>query len=328
MQDRSDPSSLLSERLTALPTEFQSFARVYERDIRPTLLAEEGRRVAAAAKSRQFMFYAIAVGVIGAVLALLILKSPLGLILAALPAGGLWYYGRRDIERLSGEAKSMMVRPVANQFGLDYSETAFMESDNTLREMRSLGVIPGWDRQKLEDGLTGERKACDFEFFEAHLEDKRTRTDSKGRRRTEWVTVFKGQIWRMDAPKQFHGTTKVTRDSGIFNALGAIGSKFSRVKLEDPEFEKRFEVYGTDQVEARFILTPDVMQSLLDLETTFKGARLRCAFDQNRIYIAAEGGNLLEPGSMNKPLDDPERIGRILEEFASVFHLIDVLAQH
>ena len=38
-------------------------------------------------------------------------------------------------------------------------------------------------------------------------------------------------------------------------------SKRQLIKLEDPEFEKLFAVYGDDQIEARYILTPALMQA-------------------------------------------------------------------
>ena len=44
-----------------------------------------------------------------------------------------------------------------------------------------------------------------------------------------------------------------------------------KVGLEDPHFEKIFEVFGDDQVEARAILTPVFMEELVALETAYAG---------------------------------------------------------
>ena len=43
-------------------------------------------------------------------------------------------------------------------------------------------------------------------------------------------------------------------------------SRFGRleeIELEDPEFMEHFRVYSTDQVEARYILSPSMMERLL-----------------------------------------------------------------
>ncbi|MEM1391353.1 MAG: DUF3137 domain-containing protein, partial [Pseudomonadota bacterium] len=104
------------------------------------------------------------------------------------------------------------------------------------------------------------------------------------------------------------------------------GGDFERVKLESPQFESAFEVYSTDQVEARYILTPDLMQRLVELEKTFRGVGLRCAFVGGELLIALEGGDLFEPGSMFTPLDNPDRVRELLDDFAAIFNLIDSFA--
>ena len=38
------------------------------------------------------------------------------------------------------------------------------------------------------------------------------------------------------------------------------------MKLENPDFEKTFDVYSTDQIEARYLLSPSMMERLLALE--------------------------------------------------------------
>jgi hypothetical protein len=137
------------------------------------------------------------------------------------------------------------------------------------------------------------------------------------------VTVFKGQCLRFHFDKTFYGKTLVTRDAGFFNRFGG-GNGMQRASLEDPEFEKIFEVYTTDQVESRYLLTPDLMQELVDLEKTFHGGKLKCCFFGGELFITLQGGNLFEPGSMFTPLDSPDRLRELLEDFAAVFHIIDV----
>ena len=115
------------------------------------------------------------------------------------------------------------------------------------------------------------------------------------------------------------------RDAGLFNRFGG-GRGMARVKLESKAFEDAFEVYSTDQVEARYLLTPDLMQRLIELEKVFRGGRLRCAFQTNELLIALEGGDLFEPGSMFTPLDNPDRVRELLDDFAAIFNLIDSFA--
>ena len=136
-------------------------------------------------------------------------------------------------------------------------------------------------------------------------------------------------VLHFDFHKHFEGRTRVLRDAGWFNAMGGLGRGrgMERVSLESPEFEKAFEVYSTDQIEARFILTPDFMQSLIDLETAFHGKRIRCAFEDGEVFVALEGSDLFEPGSMLVPLDNPDRMRELLDDFSALFRLIDTIKE-
>ncbi len=305
-----------------IPKEFEGFERIYEQEIRPNLIAREADRIAAAQKAIQTRWIGGTVVVAGAGLGLAVLKMPFVAILIAIIGFGIVGWGNMGISKLAGEAKSLIVEPIARQ--LDLAFTAAPGTCQSIFRHKEVGVVPGWDRSKFEDLLTGKRGPVDFELFEAHLEERRTTTDSKGRTRTTWVTVFKGQCLRFDFHKTFYGRTLVTRDAGFFNRFGG-GKGMQRAALEDPRFEKIFEVYTTDQVESRYLLTPDLMQKLVDLEDTFKGGKLKTAFDGGEMLITVQGGNLFEPGSMFKPLDSADRVRELLNDFAAVFGLIDAV---
>jgi hypothetical protein len=137
------------------------------------------------------------------------------------------------------------------------------------------------------------------------------------------VTVFRGQIIRMTFPKKFLGTTVVRRDAGIFSGLMGLGSKMERVGVADPTFEKTFDIWSTDQVEARYLVHPVLMQRLLDLERNFEGKRLRCGFQDGEVVIAIEGGDKFEVGDMKKPLTEPAMARAIVDELRTIMLLID-----
>ena len=196
---------------------------------------------------------------------------------------------------------------------------------------RSYGLLPSYTRCAFEDHFSGERLGCDFELYEAHLEQRRSNGKS-----TYYATVFRGALIRITFPRKVEGVTVITRDMGLFNGLEALGRSFGSEKLErialvDPKFEKAFEVYGTDQVLARYMLDPAFMERLLQLETALKGKNVRAAFDehsgQGELLIAAETGNQFEPGSMFKPLADEARIKTIVADLTRVIGIIENLVK-
>ncbi len=96
-----------------------------------------------------------------------------------------------------------------------------------------------------------------------------------------------------------------------------------KVGLADPVFQKTFQAYGTDQVESRYLLTPDFMEQLLDLETSVDGKNIRFGFWEKQLLIAVETKDRFESGSMLQSLTEPARAQKILDEITAVYDVID-----
>jgi hypothetical protein len=184
------------------------------------------------------------------------------------------------------------------------------------------GLIPDHDRESNEDEMKGSYKGVQIELFESRLESKR-----RSNRNTRWVTVFKGVIINLSMNKAFNGKTVIGTDRGaIGNFFKGSFSSLERVILEDPEFEKRFEVYSTDQVEARYLLTTSFMERLKELQRAFKGKHIEACFHQNSLLLMIPvSANLFEPGSIFVPEDFTDDARSLLAELQDIFAIIDTL---
>ncbi len=136
------------------------------------------------------------------------------------------------------------------------------------------------DRYSSEDMITGQVGKTAFACSEIVAEEKRVTTNSKGQRSEHWVDIFKGFFFIADFQKDFHGQTVVYRNSWL-----KLNFRNQRVKLENPEFEKKFDVYSTDQIEARYLLTPGMMEKLLELDRKFPG-KITLSFYNSNVIIA------------------------------------------
>lgn len=159
------------------------------------------------------------------------------------------------------------------------------------------------DRYDTEDRITGSLAKTNFYFSEADASYKTESTDSKGNKTETWHEIFKGIIFTADFNKNFNGVTLIRpEDIGssiadwfakalpIFNSSGN-----TKVLLEDPEFNKTFSTHSTDQIEARYILTPSMMSRILALNQKTKST-ISLSFIASRVYIAFPiSGNYFEP---------------------------------
>ena len=62
------------------------------------------------------------------------------------------------------------------------------------------------------------------------------------------------------------------------------------VKLENPEFEEHFVVYSTDQQEARYILSSQIMERILWFKQK-TDQRIYMSFRKKHVYVGISGGN-------------------------------------
>ena len=157
--------------------------------------------------------------------------------------------------------------------------------------------IQGIERYKGDDLVSGTIGQTDVRFCELNAEYA-TR-DNKGNK--QYHTIFKGIFFIADFHKDFVGETVVVPDTAerLFGKLGTMFQKMNisradLVKMENPEFEKAFAVYGTDQVEARYILTPALMERIMDFKN--KSRKIHLSFLHSKVYLAISvSNNLFEP---------------------------------
>jgi hypothetical protein len=249
----------------------------------------------------------------------------LGVILHAVIAGP----ARREFTL---RFKSGLVRELVRGLspGMEYLPSQGI-SEDTFRGTQLFATRP--DRYHTEDLLTGRIGDCPVSLAEVHAEERRTRTDSDGKTETYYVTIFRGILMVAEFPKSFHGVTRILPDNeqSLFSGIGKAVQGFfpfgSRdlVRLEDPEFENHFQVYATDQVEARYLLSTSFMRRLLDLRELWNRCALRVSFVNAKIHVALPcQENFFEP-DLRESLEHNAQFHRIAAEIRSCLELVEHL---
>ena len=191
------------------------------------------------------------------------------------------------------------------------------------------GLFPHhYDRYEGDDFVTGKIEMTDFQFSELHTQYKQVTYGSKGQRQEHWVTIFRGLFMHADFNKNFSGITYVLPDTAE-RLLGSFGQSLQKlsgrgqlVKLENPEFEKLFVVYSSDQVESRYILTPTMMEAMVNLYRRF-GGEIYFSFVGSRVYFANSINEaLFEPNIFRSGINFSD-----VEEMYDLFEMITVLIQ-
>ncbi len=143
------------------------------------------------------------------------------------------------------------------------------------------------NRYKGDDRICGRigDTAIDFSQIEAERET------GSGKHR-ERHTIFKGLFFIADFNKDFAGCALVLPDTAerLFGHVGQMMQSWNiardqLIKLEDPEFERMFVVYATDQVEARYILSTSLMERIVAFRKK-TGKDIYISFLYSKVAIA------------------------------------------
>lgn len=129
----------------------------------------------------------------------------------------------------------------------------------------------GSDKKEVQD-IDGNPTKTDLSFSEVHAQKVERYRDKNGKTKERVHTIFQGLFFIADYNKDFDGLTIVVPKQRQINILPSIfdsnsENKLEEVDLENIDFMDKFTVRTTDQITARYILTPNFMHRLMEFTT-------------------------------------------------------------
>lgn len=161
-------------------------------------------------------------------------------------------------------------------------------------------ILPYHDNIRFDDIIWGKYNERKVEIIEFDL--LRIERSEKSNSETKIPT------------KIFHGVTFQTNIDKTIKARVYIKQKYSetsinvknleKIILESSEFNKIYDVYSDDQVEARYFLTTSIIERLIDLYN--KGQTISLWCNKNNISIIKKTSKDLFEPNIYKPINSPE----------------------
>lgn len=217
-----------------------------------------------------------------------------------------WLMTKKDFEN---KIKEKIMPTVCRCFG-DMEWTH--ESYSGGQIFMSSCVVPKFTSESYDDIFNGSYKGVGIEIIEPEYEIG----SGKSRR-----TVFDGVIVKLEMNKSFTGHT-VIKPNGLMHISPSHELRFT--ELEDVEFNKKFDVYTNDEVDARYLITPTFMERLKNMKTAFDASSVSCAFYGNLLIVALPTyKDIFSICSLVKPIDDKEQYIQMYKEIESIVKLVD-----
>lgn len=238
----------------------EEFSKIYREQFVPVLNKIEPERAEAYKKINPLGYIMLAAIVI-LVLGFFLEKGLLIAIGAILLIPSLSYSVYLS-QKIRTRLKKEVFPKILSLFGNLYlSENKNVVSYN---DIKSMGLFPRFTSKSDDDIIIGIHQGLNFAIDECKL----THTERHGKS-TVTVTDFGGLLVKIQMKKKFSGKTVVGMKGYISKVHG-----YDKVLLEDVNFMKNREVYSTDQIESRYILTTSFMERLQYLGETFSKERI------------------------------------------------------
>lgn len=308
------------------PEEFKSF---YEKDLVPVLDQLESLR-------KQVLRFGLGITaiVLIAILLLIVLLGVLGesritIILPIVLLGlGLWYWipKNKPKENYKHAFKKRLIEPIIHFISpeLSYYPTRHITKEKFESSRLFLTRI---DKYGGDDYLVGQIDKTYFYFSELHTQEKRK---SGGKNQTTtWHTIFKGLFFVADFNKEFSGSTVLVpnflgKGNTWFKKLFGSNRREKLVKLEDPEISAHFNCYSDDDVKARYILSPALMQRIMQFRHKYPRQAVHISFVDSHVYVAISfTRDLFEPSYFSTVKD----FGKVATYFDDIRFVVDIVAE-
>lgn len=183
-------------------------------------------------------------------------------------------------------------------------------------------IMPQYDKLDTDDTFSGMYEDLAVSLSEYTIK-KQVKTKKDNETRYIYVKAGHGIIFQSQMNKKFEGQTIVVKDKGILNTFIRYKG-FNRVGLESSEFEKEYEVFSDNQIEARYILTAAMIEYMLLLKQLFKN--ISYSFFDNQVLINIEiKENFFECSSFFTSVVNKKRIDNIFNQLYQLFAIIRTL---
>lgn len=208
------------------------------------------------------------------------------------------------------KAKNMMLEKLLSYIG-DFKKSSEL---GLFSYVKTLSLFDKFNRYDCDDRIQGTYNLLKVDIAEINLA---LETGRGKHRRVK--PVFKGLLVIIPCLKKFKGKTIIKRNS--IN----IGFNSSKVNLEDPEFEKLYDVYSTDQIEARYLITTAFMNRMVQLARKGIGENITLSFELGKVNIAVASLKNWFEFPLFKKATKIENYRAIILEIITILKIIDSL---
>ena len=301
------------------------------------------------------LFLVVLVGVTGIVLYKNLVFNVVVAVVVFLLLCVLIYYLMQPFKNYKKDTKKIIM-PILTKF---FDNVAYSQNQKgiDINVLKKSDLFIGMEKVYCDDSFEGIYQETKFQLAEQRIT---TYVHTKNGRRES--TMFNGILLQFQFGKKFRGQTVVMDKRYqfigwillaflviffaavmfwdpsvirwgdiVYLVLVGLGylcwrRKYKKVYLEDVVFSKHWNVSATDQIEARYILTPALMERILKIKKMFSANSISFSFFDDKVLIAiGSNKDMFETSSLFSYAINYRKAKEVIAQFYSVFAIIRLL---
>lgn len=211
--------------------------------------------------------------------------------------------------------KESLVRSVFERY---FTDIKMQDAGFDYEFVEQTRLIPCGNTYSSDDQISGMYHGIHFTRSDVCMQQV-TRTGKT----TTTTTYFSGYWMVFDFPKSFTSYLCVKERGFSGGNPGGWFSSIEKFKMENELFNRVYQVYGSSQHDAFYILTPHFMESLLELNEKFYGD-LCIGFIENQIHVLIDNHENSFEAPLLREINE-EEIRSIDKQVRVITRIIDCL---
>lgn len=188
---------------------------------------------------------------------------------------------------------------IADELGID---AVYVPNGGiSMEEINSLNAAARPDRYTQEDYISCSYNGIPYEMCDCVMQERVVTRDAHGNTHISYETYFKGRIIKIDFKRDLKMELKVVNGA----PKGFQGRPLTNFETEVIEFNKKFKCYASSKEDGFYVLTPVMIQKMLELEGMYAGGICFIVMHGNFYIMINNSGDSLEV-NISKPLDEKQ----------------------
>ena len=227
----------------------------------------------------------------------------------------------KDIKTFNRQFKKVFVLKTLQSFfdNVDYKPNGgFNET-----YVEEIGVIDIGDNFDSTNYISGTYKNIPFQQADIEIQEKNEEKDEDGETEIEYEEIFLGRFMIFDFKKNFK--TSLIISSNDFDSLSLPSDKdFLEISTENSEFNTSFNVYGENEQDTFYILTPHLIEKIINIKKKLN-CPIMLAFVDGKLHVAINNYEDSFEYNVFMPINEQQVKANIVNDIKLITDLVDDL---